>query len=115
MKNSLLKFLVFLVLVSAVIGSASCQDTSKPADDSTFKVYFNNNYAGAPAGTAVSVESGEKVAKPADPSRADYRFAGWFTDVYGVNPFNFDEPVKENMRLFAGWSKTSAVVTFNLN
>ncbi|MBP5254401.1 MAG: InlB B-repeat-containing protein, partial [Lachnospiraceae bacterium] len=115
MKNRLLKFLVFLVLVSAVIGSASCQDTSKPADDSTFKVYFNNNYAGAPAGTAVSVESGEKVAKPADPSRADYRFAGWFTDVYGVNPFNFDEPVKENMRLFAGWSKTSAVVTFNLN
>ena len=50
-----------------------------------------------------AVNEGEKIVKPADPTRANYDFTGWYTDVDCTNAFNFDTPVTGNTILYAGW------------
>ena len=43
------------------------------------------------------------AARPADPSRENYRFTGWYKEASCQTPWNFDEPVTDNMTLYAGW------------
>lgn len=60
-----------------------------------------------------SVKVGEKVQKPADPVREDYRFEGWFADAACTVLFDFDKAITENTTVYAKWIQLVATVTFS--
>ena len=52
------------------------------------------------------VRFGEKIRKPAAPSREGYTFDGWYSDIYLKNPWDFEnDTVKDNMTLYAAWQE----------
>ncbi len=58
-------------------------------------------------GTAVKsqlVNEGESAVRPADPTRAYYRFTGWYTDASLGIAYDFAQPVKADLTLYAGWA-----------
>lgn len=72
----------------------------------TFIVTFESN--GGSAVEASKVEDGQKVAKPADPTREGYTFAGWFTDKELTQAYDFNAAVKADATLYAKWTKNAA-------
>lgn len=76
------------------------------------RVKFESN-----GGTAVedqTVAYGETVARPEDPQRDDWYFAGWYADMDFKTVWDFEnDTVQGNMTLYARWSKdkTEAVGT----
>lgn len=74
------------------------------------------------AGVKVSFNAGEgskvdfqtttangSVAKPADPTREGYTFAGWYTDEACTEEYKFDAAVTADMTLYAKWVKNAVV------
>ncbi|MCS5504167.1 InlB B-repeat-containing protein, partial [Lysinibacillus sp. A4] len=52
--------------------------------------------------------------KPADPTKAGYEFAGWYTDAVFSTPWNFTtDKVTENTTLYAKWKKVVVQYTVN--
>lgn len=52
--------------------------------------------------------SGSAVAKPADPTREGYTFAGWYTDAACTKAYDFATAVTADMTLYAKWTKNEA-------
>ena len=76
----------------------------------TFTVTFNLNYSGAPSMTPAEVEPNGLLPKPADPSRADYRFEGWYIDAACTQEFDFSTtPITGNITLYAKWVQELSV------
>nr|WP_245537490.1 InlB B-repeat-containing protein [Streptococcus didelphis] len=49
--------------------------------------------------------------KPPDPTRPNYKFAGWYTAATGGNAYNFDSPVNTDLTLYAHWTPASTKYT----
>ena len=67
-------------------------------------VTFDSNQGTAVDSQLVAV--GDKVKKPADPTRKGYIFSGWFTDQDCTKAYKFDAPVdgaQPELTLYAGW------------
>ena len=60
------------------------------------------------------VPAGDVVAKPADPTKDDNVFDGWFTDEQLSVAYDFATPVTENIKLYAKWIP-SVKLTYSLN
>ncbi|MFR2917448.1 MAG: InlB B-repeat-containing protein [Eggerthellaceae bacterium] len=74
-------------------------------------VNFDSNQGTAVDSQLVAV--GDKVAKPADPTKKGYTFSGWFTDEGCTNAYDFDAPVngtQPEFTLYAGWKAVPATV-----
>ena len=74
-------------------------------------VNFDSNQGTAVDSQLVAV--GDKVAKPADPTKKGYTFSGWFTDKDCTNAYDFDDPVdgtQPEFTLYAGWKAVPATV-----
>ena len=54
--------------------------------------------------TTVSVKDGDKVAKPADPTKAGYKFDGWFASGASA-AFDFNTPITADLTLTAKWTQ----------
>ena len=66
--------------------------------------------AGGSASTAfVFVEAGDVVKAPANPSRSDYNFQGWY---HGDVKYDFNSPVTEDLLLTAVWERQSYTEPF---
>ena len=50
---------------------------------------------------------GNKLVKPADPTREGYTFAGWYTDEACTEAYDFSAAVTANMTLYAKWTKNA--------
>ena len=74
----------------------------------TFKVTFDDCIP-ATENQVVEVESGETVAKPADPTCDGWTFLGWFTDTALTQEYDFSAPVTSDMTLYAKWQQNEAV------
>lgn len=67
-------------------------------------VTFDSNQGTAVDSQLVAV--GDKVKKPADPTKEGYTFTGWFTDQDCTKAYKFDAPVdgaEPELTLYAGW------------
>lgn len=51
--------------------------------------------------------SGSTVAKPADPTREGYTFAGWYTDEACTKAYDFSVAVTADITLYAKWIKNA--------
>lgn len=63
----------------------------------------------------VEVEKGKSVAKPEDPIRTGYSFAGWFTAQDGGTQVNFPYTLSKDDVIYAHWEAAKYTVTFNYN
>ena len=63
----------------------------------------------------VSIASGEIIGDKISPTLDGYTFTGWYTDAAAQTAFNLTtDPVTKNLELFAGWSKASYTIKFDL-
>ncbi len=110
-------YFVFLFLLASLVAT-SC--TTTPSDTSSdesssasesidptseYTVTFDLNYAGAentPASQTILVNN--LVSEPTPPTRTDYTFLHWSSDIYGANAWDFDNNlVVSDMTLYAAW------------
>ena len=61
------------------------------------------------------VENGHLATRPADPTRTDYVFAGWYTDSAFTSTFSFDTPIEAPITIYAKWRPHQWVIKFNAN
>ena len=85
------------------------------SEDEKFTVSFNSN--GGSSVASQTVNAGEKVTKPTDPTKANSIFAGWYCDAALTEAYDFNTPVLSNITLYAKWTAESGTftVTFNSN
>ena len=79
------------------------EPTKAPA--SQFSITFKSN-----GGTAVASQTeqrGAKIAKPASPTRTDYRFVGWYSDPNLRNEFDFTPGIYDDITLYAKWERSA--------
>lgn len=62
-----------------------------------------------------TTEYGNTVTAPANPTRADYIFTGWFTDSSFTTAWDSSAEVTSNLMVYAGWIPAAYTVTFNSN
>lgn len=109
--------------VFSATGHYNCCD-SPIACDSKGNLYYINDSGTLfklNAGMKVSFNTGEgskvdfqttaangSVAKPADPTREGYTFAGWYTDAACTKAYDFATAVTSDMTLYAKWTKNEA-------
>lgn len=67
-------------------------------------VYFDCGNQAAESTKVVVVQHGEKVTPPADPKADGYRFEGWYTQENGGVPFDFNQKITEDVKVYAHWS-----------
>lgn len=64
-------------------------------------VTFHTN--GGSVVKAQSIVQGTKLSKPAEPTKKDYVFTGWYTDAACTKSYDFNQAVNTNVTLYAGW------------
>lgn len=83
-----------------------CEQLAKSEEEvKTYTVTFMLNYEDAGKYKAETVEDGKSVVKPKDPDREGYNFTGWFEKTDGVEEFDFDTKITEDITLYAHWEK----------
>ncbi|WP_168736000.1 InlB B-repeat-containing protein, partial [Cohnella fermenti] len=82
----------------------------------SYTVTFDPN-GGSFSGSEVTVEHGQTIAEPTEPTRVGYAFEGWYVDPADeTGEWDFDAaPVVEDMTLYAHWTLNSYTVTFDPN
>lgn len=78
------------------------------------QVTFEWNYGSTGTYQKVSVNSGEKVSQPADPTRSGYIFNGWYTAANGGEKFNFNTEITADVILYAHWSYSGSSGSSNI-
>lgn len=108
--------------VFSATGHYNCCD-SPIACDAQGNLYYINDSGTLfklNAGVKVSFSAGDgskvdfqttaangSIAKPADPTREGYTFAGWYTDEACTEEYKFDTAVTADMTLYAKWVKNA--------
>lgn len=77
-----------------------------PMDLESVTVTFNVD--GGSAVDAQTVYVGEKATKPADPTKDEATFGGWFADAEKTTEFDFDAPIMEATTVYAKWTVAAA-------
>jgi uncharacterized repeat protein (TIGR02543 family) len=86
------------------------ENTPPPAQ---YTVTFDSH--GGTGVAAVTANAGTAVAKPADPTRAGYTFAGWFSATSGGTQYTWPHTLTGNVTMNARWTAISYAITYVLN
>jgi uncharacterized repeat protein (TIGR02543 family) len=104
------KAVVFLLSLLAVFAIVSCEDSHKqddtpvtPPQPATFVVTFDTQ--GGSSIDPATVEKDALVSKPADPTKGELVFRGWFTDAECTAGYDFNTPVTKSFTLYAKWTE----------
>ena len=84
--------------------------------EGSYKVTFETD--GGSAVPEQVVEEGKSVTKPEDPTKAGYKFIGWYLDPDSSNSYDFTTSVTSDITLYAKWEAIETpvkifTVTFN--
>ena len=86
-----------------------------PPGPTTYTVTFKD---GESVLSTVTVNSGEKVTKPADPTKTGYTFNGWYADATFTAAFDFDQAITANTTVYAKFTDNSvtppATITYTV-
>ncbi len=80
--------------------------TFNNTEKNDINVTFNNNYSGG-GSTTVTLENGDILSYPTEPTRSGYVFTGWYTDSGCTTRYNFRGVISGDMTLYAGWREMS--------
>ena len=90
-------------------------DAEHPDGYTTYEVTFHSN-GGSKVGKQ-TVAEGDKAVEPTTPLREGYTFEGWYSDPELTQDWDFDNPITENVDLYANWTENEnrqeLTVTFN--
>ncbi len=101
---------------TAVMGDMTLYAHWTAEAPSRYTVTFHLNYPDAGVFRTESVQPGQVVPAPADPSRGGYTFGGWYTAAEGGERFRFDTAIMGDMTLYAHWTTAQTyTVSFDLN
>ena len=75
----------------------------------TLTVSFEVN--GGSTVAAQSIVKGEKLARPADPSKSGNAFDGWYQDATFAKAFDFETPITADVTLYAKWTPNDYTLT----
>ena len=106
-KIKAVSFILFLLLIAAMI--ASC---NKPEDliTITFETFEGSEVE------PLKCNGKTVISMPAQPEKTGYEFGGWYTDPEFNNPFVYstllDNPVNEDITVYAKWIPIKFTVTF---
>ena len=98
-----------LILISCNEESATSTDTETDAEVTTYTVSFDAN--GGTAVNSISVSSGERATKPANPYKEGYTFICWLN---GESEWSFDTAVSSDIQLVASWELKRYQITYEL-
>lgn len=77
----------------------------------TYTVTFQSN-GGSAVAPVSGLHSGDKVTKPADPTKSDFMFSGWYQDSALTDAWDFDaDTITGDLTLYAKWAEILPVVT----
>ncbi len=57
---------------------------------------------------------GERVKRPENPGRNEYKFTGWFTEADGADAFDFDQEITQKTDIYAGWESDPTMGTYQV-
>lgn len=60
-----------------------------------------------------TIQYNQRLNRPSDPNRTGHRFIGWFSDASMQSPFNFNQPITQNVTLHAGFEINTYTVFFS--
>lgn len=63
----------------------------------------------------VLVPIGELLEKPEDPKKEGYEFSGWYKDIDLTEEFKFDQPIENDLTLYAKWNAAKYTITWETN
>ena len=87
--------------------------TKTTEDDNTkYTVTFDSK--GGSTITSQEVKKGNKVTKPADPTKDGYTFGGWYSDSYYINEYSFNSKVTKDLTLYAKWNEIPKTVLYEV-
>lgn len=69
-------------------------------------ITYDYNYAGSTPDTC-KLRNGEMLEYPPIPTREDYAFVGWYTDISCTISYPFNGTITEDITLYAYWIKTN--------
>lgn len=72
-------------------------------EDEECRITFDLNDGSANVYQTQTLQAGETVVRPEDPTRDLYRFTGWYTESAAITEYDFDTPVVSDLTLYAGW------------
>ena len=80
----------------------------------TYTVTFETN--GGSAVVSQSVTDGSKATKPADPTKTDYTFDGWYADATFAKAFDFNTAITADTTIYAKWKENAVTpVTYTVS
>ena len=101
----------FLVSLSDGSGSYPCEANEITVILSTECVVHFETNGGTGIEDIISIY-GEKISRPADPTREGKQLVGWYKDIHFQEPWNFEsDTVKGNMTLYAKWEDAPVAET----
>lgn len=80
---------------------------SKLVETFNVKLVYNNGKVDS----AYKVQKGTTFKTPADPSKTNYIFKGWYQDKLLVNKYDFSQAVTKDITIYAGYEIDAAKIT----
>lgn len=106
-----------MLSATATINTVKLQfDDIQIFDQSVLPLIVSFNANGGSATESIGATANQLIAKPADPTRTGYTFAGWYKDAALTTPWNFaTDVVTQATTLYAKWDELTYTVTFVTN
>ena len=96
-------------------GSDDNPVSDPPAEETPVKVYYTVTFLtdGGSEIESQSVESGFKAQRPADPTKDEHEFSGWYADSGLNDEFDFETPITSDTELYAKWAEVVPPVVYH--
>lgn len=109
-KTNIAVFIVLVMIICAMAVFTACETTQEENSPVEYTVTFDSN--GGSAVKAQTVEQGKKVVLPAEPTKDNCDFVGWYTE--DNKPYDFDSAVNANFTLYAKWQEIKPAATYTV-